>query len=291
MVASLLGIFNEREIATFLWLTVLVVVGLCKREIRESAIELVRILLEWQMLAIIAAMVMYVAVEVLILYKVGFWDADMVKQTAYWTTGSAFVLLVNSRGAFSDSKYIKGTVLSSLKLIAVIQFIVNLHVFRLGWELVMIPIVTCIGIMNVLSENREEYAGFHKVTTGILAIFGLVMVVISIAKILSDRETYVALDLVKRFMLPFLLMIGYMPFIYVFVVCSEYQLLFRRMDIFMGDDKEVSRYAKIQILRLCGASIWRLRRFEAANRNRLLRKNDKESIKAIVRELRDKRKQ
>ena len=287
MLDTLFDIFNNREIATFIWLVVIMVVLLFKRNIRNSILEIIRLLFSKQIVIIILLMVIYIGLEVLILYKVGFWDVNVTKETIYWIIGSAFILLVNFRDAFKDSIYIKRTIFSSLKLTAIIQFIVNLYIFSLIVEIIIVPIVTLTAIIDVLSENEEKHAGVHKVTTGILIIFGLVMVTISVLNISSHVEVYSTLENIRKILLPFLLMIGYMPFIYMFALYSEYEILFKRIDIFMGDDKETTRYAKIQIFKLCHLNIWRLRRFETKNRNRLLRKNDKESIDAIIRESRD----
>lgn len=284
---SIFDILNNREIATFMWVIVIIVVLLFIRNIRKYILELVKLLFSKQIIVTILLMVIYIGLEILVLYKVGFWDIDIIKETIYWIIGSAFILLVNSKGAFNESVYIKRTIFSSLKLIALIQFIVNLYVFNLIVEIIIIPIVTIIVIMDVYSGSQEKYARIHKVTTGMLAIFGLVMVTISVVNILSNKEAYFILENIRKLFLPFLLMIGYMPFIYMFALYSEYEILFKRIDIFMSNDKEATRYAKIQIFKLCHLNIWKLRRFETKNRNRLLRKNDKESIDAIIRESRD----
>jgi len=286
MLDTLFDIFNNREIATFIWLVVIIVVLLLRRDIRKPIIEIIKLLSSKQMIMVILLMVIYIGLEVLILYKVGFWDVGLTKETIYWIIGSAFILLVNFRDAFKDSVYIKRTVFSSLKLTALIQFIINLYIFSLIAEIIIVGIVTFIAIMDVVSENEEKYAGIHKVTTGILIIFGFVMVTISVLNISSHEEVYFTLENIRKILLPFLLMIGYMPFIYMFALYSEYEILFKRIDIFMGDNKEATRYAKIQIFRLCHLNIWKFRRFEAKNRNKLLRKNDKESIDAIIRESR-----
>jgi len=287
MLDTLFEIFNNREIATFIWLVVIIVVFLFKRDIRKPMLEIIKLLFSKQMLIIILLMVIYIGLEIFVLYKLGFWDIDIIKETIYWIIGSAFILLVNFRDAFKDSVYIKRTIFNSLKLIALIQFILNLYVFSLIVEIIIIPIVALIAIMDVYSEGQEKYARAHKVTTGMLAIFGLVMITISVVHITSDKEVYFVMENIRRLFLPFLLMIGYMPFIYMFALYSEYEILFKRIDIFMGNDKEVTRYAKIQIFKLCHLNIWKLRRFETESRNRLLRKNDKESINTIIRESRD----
>lgn len=283
---TLFEIFNNREVATFSWIIVLLVVLVIKRDIRKSIGGLLRILFSKQMLIIITLMVIYTGLEIMLLYRVGLWNEALIKETIYWTFGSAFILLVNSKNAFEDKTYIKRTVLNTIKLIVIIQFIVNLYTFNLIAEIILIPIVTFIAVTNVYFENTEKLTGYYKVTTSVLIIFGLVMVTISMINIISNHENYFTFEYLRKFLLPFLLVIGYMPFIYMFALYSVYEILYKRIRIFMG--KEEARYAKIQIFRLCNFNIWKLKRLEAANRNKLLRKNDKKSIAAIIREYGDK---
>ena len=65
-------LFNNREIATVIWLTPFAIWLLTKSNVRQSIVSLFRAFLNWKILSSIAAMALYTTAVVGVLYAVGF---------------------------------------------------------------------------------------------------------------------------------------------------------------------------------------------------------------------------
>jgi len=69
-----MNIFNNREIATAIWFAVILCFILLKKEIRKTALSLLKTLFQTKMLMLIFLMMFYTFWIVFFLHKVQYWD-------------------------------------------------------------------------------------------------------------------------------------------------------------------------------------------------------------------------
>ena len=79
-----------------------------------------------------------------------------------------------------------------------------------------------------------------------------------------------------------MLLITFMPFLYLTAIYMAYELLFIRLDIFLKKDDDVAKYAKKRIFLLCNINLSRLNKFAKENTSKLTGFNDKAGIDKIV---------
>ena len=99
--------FNNREIATAIWLTLFALWILTKSDVRTSIAGVFRAFLNWKILVCLAAMVLYTATIVAALYAIGFWQIAMVKDTALWCCFSAFVMVMRFTTSRDDENILR----------------------------------------------------------------------------------------------------------------------------------------------------------------------------------------
>jgi len=275
--------FNNRELATFLWLAVLIVAFSFSRQTRSSFVTVVKAFFN-KVYVFFLLMFLYISLQVFLLYKVGSWDFTLLKDTVYWTLGVGAVLLVNVNQANQDSSYFKNLLFKNLKLIVILEFIVNYHTFNFFVEIFIFPLVTLFVLIAVFSEVKQEYRVVNKIANVILGIIGFIGLISGVVYIANNFTNFWVLDNLKNFLLPILLTITFIPFIYVTALYMAYELLYVRLGIFLKKDDDVLRYAKKKIFLLCKLDLSRLNRFVRQNTSRLTASNDKNGIDGIIRD-------
>lgn len=279
---SFIDLFNNREKATILWVLILLVFALFKKDIRNSIFGVFKALLQKKILIVLIAMLLYVGLEVLLFYKIQLWDVFPTKGTTFWILGVAFVLLMSVNKASKDQNYLKKILFNNLKLLLILEFIVNLYTFSLFAEMILISILSIVVAIAAFTGNKKEYLPANKVANVILATFGIFILIFTLSNILSDYQSFATPESLRAFLLPPLLTLAYMPFLYFLALYIAYESLFVRLNIFLEKDKILAKFAKRKIFAICRINLWRLNMFMEENTQKLMRLNDRDGILDII---------
>ncbi len=109
-------LFNNRELATVIWLMLFSVWILTKSKIRKSIAGVFRALLNWKIVACVVAMVLYTATVVATLYAIRFWQLPMIKDTVLWFCFTALVMVARFSTSRDDENILRRV------LVRVLQF-------------------------------------------------------------------------------------------------------------------------------------------------------------------------
>jgi len=149
-----MDILNNREWALVIWIFVLVLFGLISPkmdQVRESFKEAIKAFFARAIVTTLALMLIYIAIMVFGLAKLGLWESHQLKNTLIWTISVATLSLFRLELAKEDPHFLKNSVLDNLKLIAIIQFVVGVYVFGIFVELILVPIMTILGAMVTIA--------------------------------------------------------------------------------------------------------------------------------------------
>ena len=139
----------------------------------------------------------------------------MLKDSIYWFIGSALIVLLNLMKAHKEKGFFKKLLLDNLKLLIIIQFIMNVHVFSLTIELILLPVITIIVLIRTYSEHKAEYIQLKNVMDGFLTVIGLTFLTFSVIEILEDIKKFASFATLKTFLFPIILSISFIPFAYL----------------------------------------------------------------------------
>jgi hypothetical protein len=127
--------------------------------------------------------------------QLGVWETSAAKETVYWFLGAGLVLAGHALNARPDPYYARTLLRRALRVAILIEFIVNFYVFPLGVELLFVPVVGLLGIVEVWNKGQAEPdARLATLTGGALAILGWVVLVSVLVRIglhpaISSLET------------------------------------------------------------------------------------------------------
>ncbi len=248
--------FNNREIALIFWLLLFIVWTLFIPKIRSSGFKLLIGLTNKWILIPILSMIFYVTFLFYVFYLLDLWDMSLMKESIIWTFGTAFIILMRSNNSLKDKNHFKKMLLINFKLVLIFEFIFNLYVFGLLTEIIMLPILTFLLLINSFKETSLTE---KKIINSILLIFLLVYLSILIYKMSNNFESYINNHRLKLFTLPIVMTILFIPFAYLFSLQMLYQSLFVRLKFIFKQNEELLKFAKNHILKTCHLNFARLK--------------------------------
>lgn len=283
--------FNNREKAIAIWLFVILAWAYTKNkeEIRKSILNVFKSLFLTKFSFVFMGTIVYVTLIIMLLYKAKLWNFLLIKDTIFWILGAGFVLLLNANKALQDHNYFRTIVVDTLKLTVVLEFISNLYTFDFWVEMIFMPFLFLIVAMDAYAGKKEEYKPVKKLTNRILGIVGFYMILFALFQIVSNYHSFPTLYNLKTFILPPILTIFYIPFLYIFVLIMAYEALFVRLDILIRENKALAKYTKLQVFNLCLLNLNKLNRFIQENNSNFLGLANKKDVMKIIEQFRTKR--
>lgn len=239
--------FDNRQLALILWIFLILFWAMQNINMRDSLKALVKTLLVKPILVGTFFMVSYISIIVLFLYKVDIWDKTQLNATLIWGITSAFSMFFKLRKINEDKIFFKKAIIENFKLTVLIDFIVNLNVFSLWFELIFIPCTFVLGVIIAMSNRDEKYKSVEKLLNGVAIFLGFSLIIYSSWQMYIHFDEFFTLQKLRDFFVPILLSILYLPFIYLFVLYSAYEEVFIRLQ-FVIKDQSLHSYAKYLLI-------------------------------------------
>ena len=262
---AILQTFNNREIAIMIWIVIFFIWVFLKKDVRRNVkkpLTSVLKLLFWGKIGTaLLIMILNTVLVAFLLAKVHFWDVSLLKDTVFWFFGTGFIMFMNSNKIGSEKHYFKKALLDNLKFVVVLEFIINLYVFNIFVELLIVPAIFIIAAMISISKTKKEYLLAKKVLSSVLSVFGLIFISYALIELTTSFKDFTTLQNLKDFLLTPILTITYLPFLYFLVLYSTYELLFVRIDLWIKKDKQLANYLKWQTLKKCSLNLNKLNTF------------------------------
>ena len=271
--------FNNRELSLIIWILIFSIWVLFQKKLRKSAFSLIRTFFAKKLVLGYLLMLFYIAIIITPLYFFGIWDFSWIKNTLLWIICVAFVMLMQFQKA-NKEYFFKNTIKENFKILVVLEFILNLYVFNLLIEMLLIPFSALLVGMLALSESDEKYTDVRKALNFLLLIISLAFIVYATYMVITDFGNFATKGNLVDFILPIILTVMFTPFIYFVALYSSYDSLFLRMPFFIKN-KSVLTYSKKKTFFSFGFNLKKLNAW--SNHIHTLLINEKDDIdKAII---------
>ena len=252
-------VLNNREIAIVAWGLVFALFLLQKADIRKSFANVVRVFCCFQILRLLFLMLIYVAVLVALLAQLGLWKIDLLKDTIVWFVFGAMVLMIRSVRVGDPVKFFRKMLMDNLKVVILLEFIVSKYTFPLVIELVLIPLLAFIVLIDAVAGMNEEHAIVAKIIKRIQVIIGFVIIGHAVYQAIVNYQDFKSLDTARDIALVPLLTALLIPFIYILFIIRQYSEVFLRLNLGAEKSRRLKRYAKRRIIIYAGFRFKRLR--------------------------------
>lgn len=253
-------IFNNREIAAAFWLLLVFIFALSKNDVRQSLKKFFKSLLGWKIQASILLMITITVGIVLLLEYVNLWNSKLIKDTVIWLLFAGIPLYIKWITSKSNKNIFKEIAVQNIKIVLLIEFIVNISTFSLIVELILVPSVTFIVMLNAFAKANNVDPRVEKLINGVQMIIGFFILFFASTQTIENYEQLTTLNTLRAFLLPILLSILSSPFVYFMALGANYGKLFSRLEMGAEKSSKLKVYAKLELIKYCKLSRRKVRK-------------------------------
>ena len=235
-------ILDNREIAIIIWLGVVFVWAIFQKSIRKSLVAIFKAFTQKVIFVSTILMLIYIGAVIYLFYRINFWELSNLSDTAIWILGTAFVMFININRTKEDD-YFRKAVVDNVKFVVFIEFVTNLYVFNLWAELILVPVMAVIGGMMGVASTNQKYKQVESCLTKIVGIIGIGFIIYALYHAVVDFKEFASLENLREFLLPLLLTVTFLPFVYIMAIYVTYDLIFMRIKHLIKNSA-LARYAK-----------------------------------------------
>lgn len=239
---------NPRELALLIWILVTVIYAVTRPNLRSSLLSVIKILLSQKIVTVIALSACYCILEIVSLSYLNIWSSDNSKTTAFWFISYACLSIFQINNIEKKPTFFREAARNSFTILAVFQFITNLHTFNLAVEFLILPLLFILTAITVLSQHKSGLSAASTIANNLLASVGFLMLAYSTYKSIAEYETALTISKVSDFIVPCFLTIGFLPFLYLLHIYSSYESCFTSIQ-FLIKDQELLPYARRSAIR------------------------------------------
>ena len=241
---------NNRELAVVFWSLVFIgyiLLNSKMQEVRGSLKQVLKTLCSKPIVLVVGFMTAYVVLVIYVLLKVNLWDWVQLKNTIIWTLSVALLPLFSLDKYQKEGGLFKEFCFSSFRLIAIIHFVLGVYVFNIWVELVLIPSLLFLGALLAVAQANKNYQIVANLITNFLSIYGLILIGYTAYMVVADFENFASKTTFNDFLIPSLLTILYLPFLFLMVMYAPYERANIRISSFIKEP-ELIKYTKPYVL-------------------------------------------
>lgn len=251
-------LFTTREIATIIWIIIFLIYVMSHKEVRKSFKSVIKTLLCKKLLMFWLFIIFYTGILTYFVSLLSIWKWEYLKDVILWLITCGFITCGNALSKEADEFYIKSILKDNLKIFLIIEFFFSTFTFSLIIELIIIPIITIISLLDVYTKNNEADKQVNKFLSILLSIIGFILLYKTVRVAIKTYEKLHYIDLIVSFIIPIVYLILFIPLIYLFELISKYEELFVRLSFRENKDKKNKIKHRLLIINTCKLSIKKL---------------------------------
>ena len=275
--------FNNREIATGVWLLIAITLCLLCKGGRNGIWGILKACLQSKLLILFGSLSVNITVLCWVFLWLGLWIPDQQVSTFLWFVLSGTALTGRAVSVKEGDGYFRTLFLDSFKIAGIFEFLVVAYSFSLPFELVLVPFMAFAGLL--IGFAGIEKAGASVKTLFEWIAFAVVAVIIwkSVGSIWEHPDAFFTTQTGRNFLLPILLTVGSIPFFYILYCYSHIEVARIQIDFKTFQSEELKRYARKRFFRTFMFCPWLLRR--ATRQFHLLPANANIDVDLIISEI------
>jgi len=242
---------NNREITVVVW-TGLVVVGVAilatrDRSLRESLLGVVKTALTPAILIPVMAYVVWIAFAARVTLSLPLWHPDLAFEFVWWCLTVGLAALFSISSARSDEGLVSGLLIGALVAAVSVDAIVNLAVFPLAFEMILLPLATILLLVGLIAKRKPETESVSAFTNGCLAVIGYLLIGMIFVFAVTGQVDW-GLEL-RAVILPLWLTLWIIPLVWLLYIWLGYDAAFRWIGFEL--DGTASRRVKMAVAIRC----------------------------------------
>lgn len=273
---------NPRQISLVAWSTVALIAAMAHADIRASIRGVIKSVFTPVLLVPALLSLVWVSMCVFFLQRASLWTPILWWDTlAFALAGTTSLVwrMLESKD-YSRQFYWK-IVRRSLGASVLLGVMVSTYTFSLPIELVLVPWLVALGMLQAFMSSSAEYAGALKLVNFLIAVTGLSMVSQSVAGAMAGGKAFLSLVTVQSFLLLMLLTVAYLPFLLTVRIWFTYDSAFEPIRQGAAKPLRIRLYARLRVISRHWLALSRLDAFRSGRGNDLRWATTREAVDAI----------
>jgi len=238
---------NNREWASLAWLSLFAIWALTRAGVAKGLWDVVKVATSWKIWVPFVLFAAWIVGLCWLGEQARIWNDELVKDTLIWSLGPAIVALFSITEVGKKPHFFRRALLAAVGYTVLVEFFINLYVFSLPVELVLVPFVTVIVLMSLVAGIKQETVVIKRFLDVVAGLIGILLLGYVIVRLVGDWSQADKLGDLRELALPMWLSVGTLPFIYVLALVSSYELAFLRIG-WQLDDPTARRRAKLALV-------------------------------------------
>lgn len=222
---------NNRELASAIWIALLLAFALSRRDLRAELWSIVKLASGFTILVPALLYATVLCALILVAGRVGLWEPALLGETLIWFFLAGAVLLFRVTDAAKDTHFFRRRALGTVGAAAFFEFFINLRTMALPWELVLQPVIVVFALMQVMAASEQKFRPAKRLVGILLAPIVLGLIVFTIHGLVTHRDTQDYELLLRSLALPIWLTLGALPAIYSLALFAGYERAFKHMNL------------------------------------------------------------
>lgn len=276
---------NNREIATLFYLGLALAAVLIPKNMRPHAFNVMRTFFMPKLALLWLLMSVYVAASVWLLALLSLWEWSNLKSTLLWWLTVGFASIFEAQKLKERPQLLRKLVRDTFNLSVIVVFITELVSFPLWVEMPMLPSLVFLALLIAVGERQTDHPNVPlllKMLRGLQALVGFTILSFSVLMIADNVDEFWSAETLREFVLPLILWLMFVPFIFLLAVYMTYEEAFVHLKI-NPQLSPIARFAQLHALLAFGWNIDGVKRL--ARNARVNNIADKRGIQETIQEI------
>jgi len=221
--------FNNRQLASILWIAVLIVFVVAHPKVRTDLPGLLRTLAARSIVVTLAGLAAWSYMLVRLGERIGIWTPSIAGDTWFWFFTTALVLLFNMRKVSTEKDFFINTAKATFGVTFFFSFLSDLWVMSVPAEFLAQGLIALFVGVSAYAANKPDNAQGKKLVDGCLSCVGLAVLALAARALILDWSDADKAALARQLAMPVWMTLGLLPFIYAVGLYSAYQQVFMRI--------------------------------------------------------------
>lgn len=249
---------TNRELASIIWLAIFALAICSYRNVRIALLQVLKAFLARSIVLAFAALLVWITLTVELLTLIGVWHSDDMKITLQWVITFALALFFKANQAGEEAGFYKAAIKEAAGFTVLVLFVIDFHNFNIWLELLLVPTVTVMALMQVFSTTKQEFASARWLLTWVMAIVGIVYLIYGVREVFESPSAFFTFAMFREFLDPLLLSLLLLPFIYLLSTYLQYESAMALLQ-WNVKDRYLRRFAKLDFFLSIGPRVKLLR--------------------------------
>ncbi len=254
-------IFNTRETALLVWLSLLTPPALWFAPTRRSLIGIFEVFIRATALhQYLLITLIWVALEIWLLQMFDLWSVAEIKGTGLWLFAVPMVSTWRLLELHEKERFVLKALRDTFALTVLVEFVIDFYPLALWAEFFLMPIAVALTWSLEAGKKQEGAEAATKLLEWLLAALGLFVLVHAALSALADIQNLFSFDTLSELVGPITLTLLFLPYLFAVAVFVTYANAFQRIKLAIADE-ELRRFAHFHTILAFGWQLELLRRW------------------------------